>query len=416
MFMDPKRVVVTGMGVVSPLGHTLDLFFDNLLAGKSGISRYEAFDSTDFDSKIAGEIKDLDVTEFIDRKEARRMDRFTHFAVIAANKAVEDSGINFETVDTDLFGVISSSGIGGMQIFEKECQVLHDRGPGRVSPFLIPMLIADIAPGYISIHHGLKGINYATVSACASSAHAIGAAYMHIRNGEAIGMLAGGSEAPISPIGVAGFNALKAMSTRNEEPTLASRPFELNRDGFVMGEGGAILVLEELEHARKRGAKIYAEIAGYGFSADAYHITAPASDGSGATRSMKLALKAGGFQPEDVDYINAHGTSTQLNDKAETLAIKNVFGDHAYKLAISSTKSMVGHMLGGSGAVEAVAALMSIERQAIHPTANYEMPDPECDLNYVPKAIKRPVRVVLSNSFGFGGHNVTLAFKQYNAA
>ncbi len=412
--MEPKRVVITGMGVVSPLGHELELFFDNLLAGKSGITRFEAFDATAYDTQIGGEIKDLDVSQYLDRKEVRRMDRFTHFAMIAAMKAVADAHIDFDGVDCERFGVICSSGIGGMMVFEKEVQVLLERGPGRTSPFLIPMLIADIAPGQISIHFGLKGINYATVSACASSAHSIGIAYMHIRNGEAIGMLAGGSEAPICRIGVAGFNALRALSTRNDAPEKASRPFDLQRDGFVMGEGGAILVLEEREHAIKRGARIYAEVAGYGFSADAYHVTAPDISGDGAMRSMKLALQAGGFQPGDVDYINAHGTSTQLNDKIETMAIKKVFGEYAYQLPISSTKSMVGHMLGGSGAVEAVAAIMSIVRDAIHPTANYEYPDPDCDLNYVPKALHRPVRVALSNSFGFGGHNVTLAFKKYS--
>lgn len=412
--MEPKRVVITGMGVVSPLGHELELFFDNLLAGKSGITRFEAFDATAYDTQIGGEIKDLDVSQYLDRKEVRRMDRFTHFAMIAAMKAVADAHIDFDGVDRERFGVICSSGIGGMMVFEKEVQVLLERGPGRTSPFLIPMLIADIAPGQISIHFGLKGINYATVSACASSAHSIGIAYMHIRNGEAIGMLAGGSEAPICRIGVAGFNALRALSTRNDAPEKASRPFDLQRDGFVMGEGGAILVLEEREHAIKRGARIYAEVAGYGFSADAYHVTAPDISGDGAMRSMKLALQAGGFQPGDVDYINAHGTSTQLNDKIETMAIKKVFGEYAYQLPISSTKSMVGHMLGGSGAVEAVAAIMSIVRDAIHPTANYEYPDPDCDLNYVPKALHRPVRVALSNSFGFGGHNVTLAFKKYS--
>ncbi len=411
--MEPKRVVVTGMGVVSPLGHDLDLFFDNLLAGKSGISRFEAFDATSFDTKIGGEIKELDIARYLDRKEMRRMDRFTHFAMIAAIKAVEDARIDFDAVDRDLFGVICSSGIGGMQVFEKEVQALLERGPNRVSPFLIPMLIADIAPGHISIHYGLKGVNYATVSACASSAHSIGAAYTHIRNGEAIGMLAGGSEAPICRIGVSGFNALKALSTRNEEPEKASRPFDAQRDGFVMGEGGAILVMEELEHAKNRGAKIYAEISGYGFSADAYHVTAPDATGDGAARSMRLALKTSGLEPQQVDYINAHGTSTQLNDKTETLAIKKVFGDYAYQLPISSTKSMVGHMLGGSGAVEAVATIMSIRRGAIHPTANYEYPDPDCDLNYVPKALQQAVNTALSNSFGFGGHNVTLAFKKY---
>jgi len=404
------------MGVVSPLGHSPEEMFANLVAGKSGISRYEAFDSTGYDTRIAGEIKDLVVTDHIDAKEARRMDRFTHLAVIPAAKALADSGIDLEQVDRDQFGVILGSGIGGMQVFQRECKVLFDRGPSRISPFLIPMLIPDMAPGLISIIHGLRGINYSTVSACASSAHAIGLACNHIRNGEATCVLTGGSEAPINPIGVAGFNALRAMSVRNDEPELASRPFDLNRDGFVMGEGGAVLLLEELEHAKRRGAKIYCEVGGYGFSADANHITAPDPHGHGAVRSMELALRNAGLPPASVDYINAHGTSTPLNDKIETLAIKKVFGEHARELAISSSKSMLGHLLGGSGAVEAIAAIMSIQKQMVHPTANLVTPDPECDLNYVPnRALARRVDVVLSNSFGFGGHNVTLAFKKYAA-
>jgi len=388
--------------------------FANLLAGKSGISRYEAFDSAGFDTRIAGEIKDLTITDYIEPKEARRMDRFTHLAVIPASQALKDAGIDLERVDRERFGVVLGSGIGGMQVFQRECKVLFDRGPGRISPFLIPMLIPDMAPGLISILYGLKGINYTTVSACASAAHAIGLSCNHIRNGEATCILCGGSEAPINPIGVAGFNALRAMSTRNDEPERASRPFDLHRDGFVMGEGGAVLLLEELEHAKRRGAKIYAEIGGYGFSADANHITAPDPLGDGAIRSMRLALDNAGVPPEAVDYINAHGTSTPLNDKIETLAIKQVFKEHARTLAISSSKSMLGHLLGASGAVEAVAAIMTIQKQLIHPTANLETPDPECDLNYVPhQALARRVEVVLSNSFGFGGHNVTLLFKKF---
>ncbi len=311
--------------------------------------------------------------------------------------------------------MVLGSGIGGMNVFERECEVLFQRGPGRVSPLLIPMLIADIAPGLVSIRHGLKGVNYSTVSACASSAHAIGLACSHIRNGEAIGVLAGGSEAPITRMGMAGFNSMHAMSTRNDEPERASRPFDLDRDGFVMGEGGAVLVLEELEHAQKRGAKIYAEIGGFGFSADANHITAPDPSGDGAIRSMKLALRSAGLPPTAVDYINAHGTSTTLNDKTETLAVKQVFGDHARELVISSTKSMIGHLLGASGAAESIASIMSIQRQMVHPTANYETLDPDCDLNYVPKApVSRKVDVVISNSFGFGGHNATLLFKKFS--
>ncbi len=412
--MSGLRVVVTGMGVVSPLGHSPEQMFAHLAAGKSGISRYEAFDSTGYDTRIAGEIKDLTVTDYIDAKEARRMDRFTHLAVIPATLALQDAGIDLERVERERFGVVLGSGIGGMQVFQKECKVLFDRGPGRISPFLIPMLIPDMAPGLISILFGLRGINYATVSACASAAHAIGLACSHIRNGEADCILSGGSEAPINPIGVAGFNALRAMSTRNDEPERASRPFDLDRDGFVMGEGGAVLLLEELEHAKRRGAKIYAEIGGYGFSADANHITAPDPHGDGAIRSMRLALQNAEVAPTAVDYINAHGTSTPLNDKIETLAIKQLFGEHAYNLAVSSSKSMLGHLLGASGAVEAVASIMTIQKQLIHPTANLETPDPECDLNYVPRQpLARRVEVVLSNSFGFGGHNVSLLFKKF---
>ena len=413
--MQPRRVVITGMGVVSPLGHTLQDYWNNLIAGKSGISEITLFDTKDFATKIAGEIKDLTVEDHIDRKLARRMDRFTHFAVIAAQRAVQDAGIDFDSVDKSQFGVISSSGIGGMDTFERECRVLFEKGPRRVSPFLIPMLIADIAPGYISIQYGLTGLNYATISACASAAHAIGDAFHHIKNGRATGVLAGGSEAPITPMGVAGFNAMKALSTRNDEPERASRPFDLNRDGFVMGEGGALLLLEELEHAKKRNAKIYGEVVGVGFTADAYHITAPVPGGAGAVAAMTQAMKEAGIQPEEVDYINAHGTSTPFNDKTETEAIKKTFGDHAYKLAISSTKSMTGHTLGASGAIEAVATVLSINHGMVHPTINYETPDPECDLDYTPNTpVKRQINVALSNSFGFGGHNVTLAFKKFS--
>ena len=412
--MEQKRVVITGMGVVSTLGHDLETYWKNLTAGRSGISYIDLFDTTNFTTKIAGQIKDFDYSEFIDRKEARRMDRFTQFAVVAAEKAVLDSGINFDDTDRDQVGVIVSSGIGGMYTYEDECRAMFERGPRRVSPFFIPMLIPDISPGYISMRHGLRGLNYATVSACASSSHAIGDALHHIQAGRATVILAGGSEAPLTQMGVAGFNALKAISTRNDEPEKASRPFDLDRDGFVMGEGGAILVLEELEHAKRRGARIYAELVGAGFTADSYHITAPVPDGNGAIRAMREALRQGDLAEDEIDYINAHGTSTPYNDRIETLAIKKVFGDRAYEIPISSTKSMLGHLLGASGAVEAIATILSITHSEIHPTTNYETPDPECDLNYVPnKPIKKDVRAAISNSFGFGGHNVCLAFKQY---
>jgi 3-oxoacyl-[acyl-carrier-protein] synthase II len=414
--MELKRVVITGIGVLTPIGNDLNTYWNNLVAGKSGIGTTTQIDITDQATKIAGEVKDFDPNNFIDRKEARHMDRFTQLAVVAADQAVADSGIRFDDVDTDYFGVIVASGIGGMITFEKQYAAYAQGGPRKVTPFFIPMLISDISPGYISIKYGLKGINYATTSACASASHAIGEAFHSIRYGRAIGIIAGGSEAPITNMGVAGFNALKATSTRNDEPERASRPFDKDRDGFVMGEGAAMLVLEELESAKKRGAKIYAEIVGAGFTGDAYHITAPVPDGDGARRAMTIAVRDSGMETTDVDYINAHGTSTPYNDKVETEAIKAAFGDHAYKLAINSTKSMIGHLLGASGAVEAVATLMSIKTGILHPTINYDTPDPECDLNYTPnRAAKKNIRFALSNSFGFGGHNVCLAFKKYSA-
>ncbi len=412
--MEPKRVVVTGMGVVTSLGLTLDDFWTSLKAGKSGISAITHFDASGYATRFAGEIRDLEVERFLDRKEARRMDRFTQLAMIAAQGAVNDSAIRWDQVDREQFGVVVGSGIGGMQVFEKECRVLFEKGPDRISPFFIPMLIPDIAAGRISIEYGLKGVNYATVSACATSAHALAAAWNHIRFGDAVGILAGGGEAPITPIGVAAFNALRALSTRNDDPEHASRPFDLHRDGFVMAEGSGMLLLEELEHARRRGAKIHAEIVGAGMTADAFHITAPDSDGDGASRSMRIALRHAGVQPEQVEYINAHGTSTPLNDRVETLAIKKVFGRHAYHLAVSSTKSMLGHLLGASGAVEAIATVLCIQQATAHPTINYQTPDPECDLDYVVHGAQ-PLEIThaLSNSFGFGGHNVSLIFKKF---
>ena len=414
--MELKRVVITGIGVLTPIGNDLDTYWNNLVAGKSGIGPMTQIDTTEQATKIAGEVKDFDPNNFIDRKEARHMDRFTQLAIVAADQAVADSGIRFDDVDTDYFGVIVASGIGGMITFEKQFATYAQGGPRKVSPFFIPMLISDISPGYISIKHGLKGINYATTSACASASHAIGEAFNSIRYGRAIGMIAGGSEAPITNMGVAGFNSLKATSTRNDEPERASRPFDKDRDGFVMGEGAAMLMMEELESAKKRGAKIYGEIVGAGFTGDAYHITAPVPGGGGARRAMMIAVRDSGMDTPDVDFIYAHGTSTPFNDKVETEAIKAAFGEHAYKLAINSTKSMIGHLLGASGAAEAVATLMSIRTGVLHPTINYDTPDPECDLNYTPnKAVKKNVKFALSNSFGFGGHNVCLAFKKYSA-
>ena len=409
-----KRVVITGMGVVSPLGHEVHEFWQNLLAGKNGIDTITGFDTADFTTKFAGEIKDFSPEEFIDRKESRRMDRFTQFAVVAAGKAVKHSGIDFDNEDKDRIGVIVSSGIGGMQTFEQQSRALIERGPRRISPFFIPMMITDIAPGQISIRYGLRGPNFSTVSACASSSHAIGEAFRTIQRGDADVMLCGGSEATVSPMGIGGFNAMKALSTRNDEPQKASRPFDKHRDGFVMGEGGGIIILESLEHALDRGAEIWSEVAGVGYTADAHHITAPAPGGQGATVAMQKALRDGDLAPEDIDYVNTHGTSTPHGDIAETNAIKAVFGDHAYKMNINSTKSMIGHLLGASGSVEFIVTTMSIKHDTVHPTINQEEPDPECDLDYTANEYrKRSVRAAVSNSFGFGGHNVSIVVKKY---
>lgn len=413
--MHDRRVVITGMGVISPLGHTVDEFWRNLLAGKSGVDAITRFDTAQFDTKIAAEVKNFTPEAYIDKKEARRMDAFTHYALAAAKLAVEDSRLLDAPLDKDAVGVIVSSGIGGMDTFEREGRKLIEKGPGRISPFFIPMLIADIAPGHISMQYGFKGPNYAIISACASSSHAIGEAFRYVQRGEAEVMICGGAEATVTPMGVGGFNAMKALSTRNDSPQQASRPFDLDRDGFVMGEGGGILVLESLESARRRDAKIYAEMAGAGYSADAYHITQPAPGGEGAVRAIRLALKNAGVAPEDVQYVNAHGTSTAANDKNETQAIATVFGDHAQTLHISSTKSMIGHLLGASGAVELVATALTCRDGAVHPTINQMTADPDCFLNYTPNtAVRREVRVAISNSFGFGGHNVCLVVKKFS--
>ncbi len=413
--MHDRRVVITGMGVISPLGHTVDEFWRNLLAGKSGVDAITRFDTAQFDTKIAAEVKNFTPEAYIDKKEARRMDAFTHYALAAAKLAVEDSRLLDAPLDKDAVGVIVSSGIGGMDTFEREGRKLIEKGPGRISPFFIPMLIADIAPGHISMQYGFKGPNYAIISACASSSHAIGEAFRYVQRGEAEVMICGGAEATVTPMGVGGFNAMKALSTRNDAPQQASRPFDLDRDGFVMGEGGGILVLESLESARRRDAKIYAEMAGAGYSADAYHITQPAPGGEGAVRAIRLALKNAGVAPEDVQYVNAHGTSTAANDKNETQAIATVFGDHAQTLHISSTKSMIGHLLGASGAVELVATALTCRDGAVHPTINQMTADPDCFLNYTPNtAVRREVNVAISNSFGFGGHNVCLVVKKFS--
>ncbi|MDZ7295585.1 MAG: beta-ketoacyl-ACP synthase II [candidate division KSB1 bacterium] len=412
--MEKRRVVVTGMGVITPLGSTLEQYWQGLVTGTSGVDYVTYFDTSEFDTKFAAWVKDFDPEAYIDRKEARRMDRFTQFAVACSDLALKDAGLNLDNEDKTRIGVVLASGVGGMDTFEREYKVLFDKGPQRISPFFIPMMIADIAPGYVSIRHGLKGPNYSTVSACASSSHAIGDAFRLIAYGDADVMVTGGSEASCTRMGFAGFNAMRALSTRNDNPKAASRPFDLHRDGFVMGEGAAVVILEELGHALKRGARIYAEVVGVGFTADAYHITAPDPDGDGAARAMRLAMAEARVQPEDVDYINAHGTSTPHNDRVETMAIKKALGDHAYKVAISSSKSMIGHLLGASGAAEFVATVLTIVHQTIHPTINLEVPDPECDLDYTPqRARPREVNLALSNSFGFGGHNVCLAVRRY---
>jgi 3-oxoacyl-[acyl-carrier-protein] synthase II len=412
--MRDRRVAVTGVGAVTPIGNDAPSFWDALIQGKNGITHITKFDTEQFEVRIAAEVKGFDVTQFIDFKEARRMDPFTHYGLVAADEAIRDSGLNFGQEDPRRAGVIISSGIGGMIIYQNEQRKLFERGPRRVSPFFIPMMIPDITAGHLSIKYGLMGPNYCTVSACASGSHGIGAAFMHIERGDADIMVTGGTESVITELALAGFANMKALSVRNDDPAHASRPFDLERDGFVVGEGAGIVVLEEMEHAKARGANIYAELIGFGFTGDAYHITAPHPEGKGAINAMIKALSDGEVNSEDVDYINAHGTSTPFNDKTETMAIKEVFGDHAKRLFISSNKSMVGHLLGASGAVEFVGATLTIHHGNIPPTINYEIPDPECDLDYVPNtARERKVDVILSNSFGFGGHNVCLCLKRF---
>ncbi|WP_028778320.1 beta-ketoacyl-ACP synthase II [Shimazuella kribbensis] len=411
-----NRVVVTGLGVVSPIGNDLSTFWDSLLAGKSGAGPLTRFDPdsfpTPFTTRIAAEVKDFDPLPYIDKKEVRKMDIFIQYAVAAAKMAIADAKLDMEKEDLDEVGVYIGSGIGGMNTIETNARLLHERGPKRVSPFFIPMLIANMASGQVSILTGAKGPNSASVTACASGTHSIGEAFRILQRGEASVMITGGTEATITPLSFAGFCSAHAMSTRNDDPGRASRPFDKERDGFVMGEGSGILVLETLEHALARGANIIAEMVGYGMTADAHHLTAPAPEGEGARRSMIRALKDADLEPTEVNYINAHGTSTDLNDKFETMAIKGAFGNHAYKLAVSSTKSMTGHLLGAAGGIEAIVLAKSIQDQVIPATINYEYPDPECDLDYVPnEARKANVRVALSNSLGFGGHNATIIMK-----
>lgn len=412
--MNERRVVITGMGVVAPNGIGLDNFWKALLAGKSGVRLIEKFDVSDYPVKIAGEIQDLVLEDYMDPKEVRRTDRFVCLAVIASEMAVKDAGIDLSKEDAYRLGVMIGAGVGGLDTIEKQVAVLLERGPRRISPFLIPQLIVNMASGMVSIRFGLKGPNSAVVTACATGTNNIGDAVRIIQRGDANVMLAGGTEAAVTRTGIAGFTNMRALSTRNDDPAGASRPFDADRDGFVMGEGSGVVVLESLEHAQKRGARIYAEVAGYAMTSDAFHITHPDENAMGMTRVMELVVKDAGLKPSDVDYINAHGTSTELNDKYETTAIKNVFGEHAKKLAISSTKSMTGHLLGAGGGVEAIATTMSIYTGMVHPTINYTTPDPNCDLDYVPNvARKMPVNVAISNSFGFGGHNAALLIKKY---
>lgn len=408
-----RRVVVTGLGVVSPVGSTVDSFWAAILAGQSGIGPITYFDASAFDTKFAGQVKGLNLDDFIPKKEQRRMDPFCHYGVSAAKMAMADSGLDMAKEDPTRIGVIAASGVGGLQILQAQMDILRSRGPGRFSPFMIPQMITNILPGLISINHGLKGPNFAVVTACASGTHCIGEALNLIRCGAADAFVAGGAEGAICELGVGGFNAMRALSTRNDSPTTASRPFDKDRDGFVMGEGAGMLVIEEYEHAKARGARIYCELAGFGCTGDAFHITAPDESASGPSRGMMLAMQDAGVTSAEIDYINAHGTSTELNDAGETKAIKIALGEaDARRTAISSTKSMTGHLLGAAGGVESVACCLAIRDSVLPPTINYTTPDPACDLDYVPnEARPAKIRACLNNSLGFGGHNATLCFK-----
>lgn len=409
-----KRVVVTGIGAVTPIGNDAKTFWENIKAGVNGVDYVTAFDVSEMKTKIAGEIKGLDVLEHIDKKDARKMDRFTQFALIAATEAVKDSGLDMEKEDPWRIGCITGSGIGGILTFEEQNRNYIEKGPGRVSPFFIPMMIGNIAPCHIAIKFNARGVNENVVTACASGSNALGTAFRHIQYGDCDAIIAGGCEATVSPTAFSGFCNMKAMSTNNDDPKHASKPFDKNRDGFVLSEGAAFLILEELEHAKARGANIICEMVGYGATDDAYHITSPIPGGEGGAKAMELAIRDAGAKPEDIDYINAHGTSTYYNDLFETQAIKKVFGDYAYKVPVSSTKSMTGHMLGAAGAVEAAVCAYSIRDGYIPATINYETPDPECDLDIVPNEGRNAdVTYAMSNSLGFGGHNATLVFKKY---
>ena len=413
--MNDNRVVITGLGLVTPLGHDVPTTWQALIAGRSGVGPVTHFDASEYPARIAAEVKAFDPAALFGRRDARRMDRFTQFAMVAAGQALEDSSLTVTDDNAHRVGVVIGSGVGGISAILNQAEVLRERGPRWVSPFLVPMMLPDTAPGQVAISYGLKGPNFAVISACASGANAIGEAAEVIRRGAADAMLAGGAEGAIVPLAFAGFTVMQAVSTRNDEPERACRPFDATRDGFVMGEGSGVVLLESAAHARARGARIYAELIGYGATADAYHITAPDESGDGAARAMQATLDQAGIPPQQVSYLNAHGTSTVLNDKGETAAIKRVFGDHAYRLAVSSTKSMTGHLLGAAGAIEAIFSVLALIEGVLPPTINYEHPDPECDLDYVPNKARRvPVDVAMSNSFGFGGHNACLIFKRAN--
>lgn len=409
-----QRVVVTGLGVVAPVGNTLNAYWEALLAGRNGIGRITRFDPTHHGSQIAGEVKGFDPHEYLERKQAKRMDRFAQFALAASLQALSDAQLEINELNADQVGVMIGTGIGGIKTLEDQQEVYLSRGPSRCSPFMVPMMIANMAAGLTAIQVGAKGPNSCPVTACAAGSNAVGDAFRTIQRGDAQAMICGGTEAAITPLTVAGFASAKALSTRNDDPEHACRPFDQDRNGFVIGEGSGILILESLAHAQARGAKIYGEIVGYGMTCDAYHMTSPTPEGTGAARAIALALQDGNLQPEDISYVNAHGTSTSANDVTETKALKKALGEAAYQVAISSTKSMTGHLLGGSGGIEAVATVMAIANDKIPPTINLENPDPECDLDYVPQIAREiMVNCALSNSFGFGGHNITLAFKKY---
>ncbi len=413
---EKKRVVITGMGAITPVGNTLEAYWQGLLAGKNGIGPITLFDASKHKCRIAGEVKGFDPLEYIDAKDAKRTDRFAQFAIAASKQALADAKFTITDLNAEQVGVMIGTGVGGLKVMEDQQSVYLNKGPSRCSPFMVPMMIANMAAGLTAIHTGAKGPNSCSVTACAAGSNAIGDAFRIVQNGYAQAMICGGTEAAITPLSFAGFASARALSTRNDDPTHASRPFDKDRDGFVMGEGAGILILEELDHALSRGARIYAEMVGYGMTCDAYHMTAPVPGGAGAARSMELALKDAGVSPSDVSYINAHGTSTPANDPTETAAIKTALGDHAKKIAVSSTKSMTGHLLGGSGGIEGVAACMAVANDRVPPTINLEAPDEDCDLDYVPNQSRaHTVDVAMSNSFGFGGHNVTLVFRKYRS-